>query len=103
MYFVNSLRKENLSSYLYFRLRKCLNKQMQLAINDYDVTRLEKTISIYASAFLLKGLYYKTRINTLLHFVRFATAQLRSIIQLFPISREHMSFYLPRRKNIHVE
>ena len=62
MYFVNLLRKENLSSYLDFRLRKCLNKQMQLWISVYDVTRLENTTSIYTSAFLLKGLYYKARV-----------------------------------------
>ena len=77
MYFVNSLRKENLSSNLDFPLRKCLNKQMQLAISVYDVTRLENTTPIYTSAFLLKGLYYKARVNdTVLHFARFATALL---------------------------
>ena len=43
MYLVNLLRKENLSSYLDFRLRKYLNKQMQLSISVYDVTRLENT------------------------------------------------------------
>ena len=77
MYLVNLLRKENLSSYLDFRLRKYLNKQMQLSISVYDVTRLENTTSIDTSTFLLKGLYYEARvIDTLLHFVCFATAQL---------------------------